>query len=397
MHEVAAVEPAIRRVVAARAVNPADIDDLVQDCLERLLAARGRLAPEAVLPVAIVTARNLVSSHARAAGRRAAAAPRILDTREPDRPEDLILTGESRSAMLTALAQLSPGERSDILAYYNDGSPPEGGTVESRGALRVRMARTRAKLRLEYLLAFRRVELPSPACRRVLLAISAGDTRRQRELKAAEHLLDCDTCAMLSEPLERRSIALTAITIPAGLAGWALTKARAQPLHAAAGVAAASAAVAAAVVFGPRLLTPPAPKPHPPVAVSAPARPPAQTISRLAIGGRPVTDAQAGTSLRAMIGQQAAASGVNVVAAAAHNGFWIGSPRARVWVELAGPLEPLHIQAGDRVVFTGVVAGNGPAYPARIGMTGQADAGLLARQGAHIVVSTTKIHVAGGQ
>lgn len=36
-HEVIAVEPVIRRVVAARAANHADVDDLVQDCLERLL------------------------------------------------------------------------------------------------------------------------------------------------------------------------------------------------------------------------------------------------------------------------------------------------------------------------------------------------------------------------
>src|SRR6201996_2390910 len=69
---VLAIEPVIRRVVAARVANPSDIDDLVQDCLERLLAARGRLTPEAVLPYAVVTARNLVTSHARSAMRHAA-------------------------------------------------------------------------------------------------------------------------------------------------------------------------------------------------------------------------------------------------------------------------------------------------------------------------------------
>jgi serine/threonine-protein kinase RsbT len=83
-HEVMAVEPVIRRVVAARAANHADVDDLVQDCLERLLVARERLAPEAVLPYAVVTARNLVSSHAKTASRRAAAAPRVLDAGEPE-------------------------------------------------------------------------------------------------------------------------------------------------------------------------------------------------------------------------------------------------------------------------------------------------------------------------
>jgi RNA polymerase sigma factor (sigma-70 family) len=150
-HEVIAVEPVIRRVVAARAVNPADVDDLVQDCLERLLAARVRLTPEAVLPYAVVTARNLVSSHAKSAMRHAAVAPRILDTVEPDRPEDLLLVGEARRAMTTALAQLSAQERCDIVAYYDDVPSAGRDTPESRGALRVRMARTRAKLRLEYL------------------------------------------------------------------------------------------------------------------------------------------------------------------------------------------------------------------------------------------------------
>ncbi len=163
MQEVVAVEPVVRRVVAARTANPADVDDLVQDCLERLLAMHGRIAPEAVLPYAIVTARNLVTSHSRSAARRATAAPRVLDTREPDRPEDIVLAGEARRAMAVALAQLSPQERSDILAYYRDDPPRAGGGLESTGALRVRMARTRAKLRLEYLLAFRHIELPGSA------------------------------------------------------------------------------------------------------------------------------------------------------------------------------------------------------------------------------------------
>ena len=38
--DVVAIEPVIRRVVAARVANPSDIDDLVQDCLERLQLAR---------------------------------------------------------------------------------------------------------------------------------------------------------------------------------------------------------------------------------------------------------------------------------------------------------------------------------------------------------------------
>jgi RNA polymerase sigma factor (sigma-70 family) len=392
-HEVMAVEPVIRRVVAARAANHADVDDLVQDCLERLLVARERLAPEAVLPYAVVTARNLVSSHAKTASRRAAAAPRVLDAAEPERPDDVLLAGEARDAMAAALARLSDQERRDILAYYSDGSPVGAEARESRGALRVRMARTRAKLRLEYLLAFRHIELPSPTCRSVLLAISAGDTRRQREFSAGQHLLDCATCATLSEPLDRRSVALTTIAIPGALAAWAAGKARAHPVHAAVSVAAGSAAVAAAAVLGPQLASPaPAAPAHVRVS-SAPAPPaPVAVISHLSVAGHAVSDAEAQRSLRPLIGRTATATGGTVVAAVTRNGFWIGSSRARIWVQLVGPLRPLQIRAGDRVHFTGTLIGNAPSYPARAGLRGR-DATLLARQGAHLAVSTTRISV----
>jgi RNA polymerase sigma factor (sigma-70 family) len=391
-HEVIAVEPVVRRVIAARAVNPADVDDLVQDCLERLLMARERLAPEAVLPYAVVTARNLVSSHAKSAMRRAAAAPRTLSLAEPDRPDEVLLAGEARAAMQAALARLSDHERRDILAYYSDGTSDAAEVRESRGALRVRMARTRAKLRLEYLLAFRRIELPYPTCRSVLLAISVGDTRRQRELHAGQHLLDCGVCAALSEPLDRRSAALTAIAIPGALAAWVAGKASAHPLQTAASVTAGGAAIAAAVVLG---LQPTAPRSAPPPAqISSvpPASAPVQVISHLTVGGQAVSDVEAARSLRLLIGRTVQASGATVVAAVTRNGFWIGSYRARVWVQLVGPLRPLQVRAGDRVRFTGTMVGTSSSFPAQIGARGS-DAALLERQGAHLAVSTTKISV----
>jgi anti-sigma regulatory factor (Ser/Thr protein kinase) len=64
--------------------------------------------------------------------------------------------------------------------------------------------RTRARLRVEYLLVSERVEPPTERCRPVLLAISSGDRRRQREVDAARHLLECDLCARLSGPLVGR-------------------------------------------------------------------------------------------------------------------------------------------------------------------------------------------------
>lgn len=419
-HEVIAAEPVIRRVVAARAA-PADVDDLVQDCLERLLTAHKRLDAGTVLPYAIVTAQNLVASHATSTARRARILPRAVDPREPDRPEDLVLARDSRRAMMTALSRLSADERREVLAYHGHAgldlpvlsdpftgrpvadAPVAGGpgaagdtgvtaAVRSRGATRVRMARIRAKLRLEYLLAFRRIELPTLVCYPVLLAISSGDTRRQRELDAGQHLLDCATCATLSEPLDQRSIALTAITLPVGLLAWAVNKARAQPAHAAASAIAICAGVATAVLASRLFAAHPSHPSHPPHRAPHLAAP-AQVISHLVIDGQPVSQASVRHSVRSLIGKQVSASGATVQSVVAHNGFWVGTPSARLWVELVGPLEPLHIQPDERVRFTGVVVGQQPSFPRQAGVSGTEGAGLLATQGAHIDVGTTKIAV----
>lgn len=389
--DVLAIEPVIRRVVAARVANPSDVDDLVQDSLERLLGAHGRLAPETVLPYGIVTARNVVTSHMRTATRRATMIPLILDPQEPDRPEEKVLVSETHTAMDTALSRLSAEERADILAYYDASPAPDGGTREASGALRVRIARIRAKLRLEYLLAFRHVDLPSEQCRRVLLAISAGDTRRQRALQAGQHLLYCTTCATLSEPLSKRSVALTAFTFPAALLARLFTKAKAHPGTAGASAAAGTAAVATAVIVGSGVFSgdhaPAVQHPSATAASTVVTAPP--SIARLTIGGLAVT---ASSSIRAAVGDHADATGVIVQSIVTRNGFWIGSPTLRVWVELVGPLRPLNIAAGDRLRFTGTVTGNGSAYPDRAGVHGPG-AAILNRQGAHIDVKTTEVQV----
>jgi RNA polymerase sigma factor (sigma-70 family) len=378
--------------------NASEVDDLVQDCLERLLRACGRLAPETVLPFGIVTARNLVASRARTAARQDAAGPRLPDVRDPDHPEEVVLTREARRAMTAALARLSPQERGDILAYHDETSRAAVARPgESAGALRIRMSRTRAKLRLEYLLVFRGIDLPTEQCRKVLIAVSGSDARRQRALDAGRHLLDCDIRAALCEPLERRSIALTAVSLPAGLAAWILGKARAHPAQAAAS-AAGIAALAAAAVLAAGILASPAPAARPQLAVpaSAPAArsslpvPAAGAIPGLRIGGQSV-DVRG--SLTALVGRPVSASQVVVQSVVTLDGFWVGTPGARLWVELVGPLRSLQIVAGDRVSFTGTVAGNGPAYPRRTGVTGTADAGLLNRQGAHLSAGPVSVRV----
>ena len=72
------------------------------------------------------------------------------------------------------------------------------------GAVAAQLNRTRARLRVEYLLALEQAEPPTDRCRPVLLALSGGDRRRQREVDAARHLLECDLCARLSQPLMER-------------------------------------------------------------------------------------------------------------------------------------------------------------------------------------------------
>ena len=56
--------PMLRRVVGARVKDPDTVEDLVQEALVRVMAARSRLAPEKLAPYAAVTARNLVATMA---------------------------------------------------------------------------------------------------------------------------------------------------------------------------------------------------------------------------------------------------------------------------------------------------------------------------------------------
>ena len=73
----------------------------------------------------------------------------------------------------------------------------------SSGAIAMRLARARASLRLEFLLAFRRLDLPTDRCRPVLLALAVGDRRRQAQLDADAHVARCPVCAELVGPMTR--------------------------------------------------------------------------------------------------------------------------------------------------------------------------------------------------
>jgi RNA polymerase sigma factor (sigma-70 family) len=218
--DILELEPLLRRVVGARVHDPDTVDDLVQETLARVIAVRGRLDDEAVTPYAIVTARNLVTSLTREQERGRRHQPRLVDLSEPERPEDA---------------------------------------------------------------ALRRVELPTSRCRPVLLALSAGDRRRQLALDAGGHLMQCPTCASLSRPLveRRRSIA---VLLPL-LALWWLWRrlqawARRRPVMAS--LTAASAVAVTGLVL------------VPPLVGRDQAPPPASTTTTLPPGAAPGSAAPGG-------------------------------------------------------------------------------------------------------
>ena len=201
---VAALIPLVRRVVAARVPDQATADDLVQETLARVLAAAARVEPGMLEPYAIVTARNVVTSMWRDRDRQRRHQHRVVDLRPPAALDEDLLAEEDRAAVAEALTRLSQRERETLLAHEVSGRDTRSLAAElgsTAGAVAAQLNRTRARLRVEYLLVSERVEPPTERCRPVLLALSGGDRRRQREVDAARHLLECDVCARLSGPL----------------------------------------------------------------------------------------------------------------------------------------------------------------------------------------------------
>lgn len=205
--DVAALIPMVRRIVAARVADRAAADDLVQETLVRVLAAAGRVEPGMLEPYAIVTARNVVATMWKEQDRHRRNQHRVVDLRSPETPDEVALAAEERSAVTRALVRLSERERRLLLAHEVRGRDTRSLAEElgsTAGAVGAQLNRTRARLRVEYVLAVERAEPATDRCRPVLLALSSGDRRRQREVDAGRHLLECELCARLSQPLMER-------------------------------------------------------------------------------------------------------------------------------------------------------------------------------------------------
>jgi RNA polymerase sigma factor (sigma-70 family) len=212
--DVMELAPLLRRVITARVRDRQVVEDLVQETLTRVMSAHRRLEPRALAPYAVVTARNLVTSLATSEDRGRRHAHRLIDLREPMLPEEETLRREERRAVTTALARLPEQDQEALVAHEVEGMDTAtlaASRDSTPGAVAAQLSRARAKLRVEYLLELEQAEPPTASCRPVLLALSAGDRRRQRDLDAGGHLLACAWCARLSEPLlDRRRTASVA-------------------------------------------------------------------------------------------------------------------------------------------------------------------------------------------
>lgn len=205
--DVAALIPMVRRFVCSRVTNQAEADDLVQETLVRVLAAASRVEPGMLEPYAIVTARNLVASLWKEQDRHRRNQHRVVDLRPPGSPDEGLLQREEVDAVAQALERLSERERLTLLAHEVSGQDTRSLAQElgsSAGAVAAQLNRSRARLRVEYLLAMEQPDSVTDRCRPVLFALSGGDRRRQREVDAARHLLECDLCERLSQPLMQR-------------------------------------------------------------------------------------------------------------------------------------------------------------------------------------------------
>ena len=370
---LAEVEPIMRRVIA-RSAPAGQVDDLVQDALERVIAARQRLTPESLAAYSVVVARSVVAGEHRRAERQRRHEPALADLRQPELPDAPVLAEEDHHAMRVALRCLPAADRDTLLRHDVDGTGLATLAHEAAstpGALAVRLSRSRARLRVEYMLSDRRVRLPTPQCHPVLLALSAGDRRRQQRLAADAHLLSCPSCAGLAPALlERRRGLASFIPLAGGLGGlrrW-LSK---HPKQAAAG-ASTAALVAVAVAMTQTL--PGTPEP-PPAAVSA--------CPELDIAGRGAPTAA--SELVGRIGQPAAGRSVIVESVPSNEGFWIRCGPLRLWVQLVGQGESNPtIQAGTRVTFNGTIVGHDASFPEQVGVTPAEGAGQLANDRIHV-------------
>ncbi len=385
------LEPLIRQIVSSRITDADDVEDLVQETLTRLYEVRPRLELRTLGSYAIVTARNLVVSLERSRATPRRRAPELYEPRSPVNPEEQALRLEEHEALLRALARLGEDERialveRDVLEV------PTRSIARARsstpGATATRIARSRARLRVEFLLAFRGVRPPTTRCRGVLYAVAAGDRTRQEDLGAGEHIEACAVCASLVDPLMQRSRSLAGAA-PFAFAGDAARRIRARfrsnPVASSAVAVTAAVTVAAAL-----LLRSPSPPPPPPP-------PPAVGETHLTIGGESVLPLPQAFVWRAHRGAVTIAKGAPVESVPSNEGFWVGSDSSdRIFVVIDAVGESrVTVEPSDSVWFRGRLVANDPEELRALGVDDEEGIDLLRQQGHHIVVKPNSVSTTG--
>lgn len=336
--------------------DKATVEDLSQETVARILRVSPRLSEEALFGYAIVTAQNLVISQRRSDARTAQTRPSTIDLTRPEEPEEAVLRQEIERAVLRALDRL-PQEERDLIVDHElhgfDTATLAEQTGSTPGGVATRLARIRAKLRVEFVLAYRDVTPATEKCRPVLVSLTAGDIRRQRRLDAGDHLLHCPTCRSVSEPLLKRKASLAGFLPFPFLLGKVAAWIKASPAKAAlAGVfIVGGGAVATHAV----LTTPPH---HPTASVR-----PASNI--VLMSGRPLVVTPDGDGLASHTGDRVRVRSARVLGVPADEGFWISAGAksdAALWTHLDVKGEsPKHVEKNDTVSFVAKIVRGAPA------------------------------------
>jgi RNA polymerase sigma factor (sigma-70 family) len=431
--DIAAVNGMLRRVFARRVADPHQLDDVVQETLARVLKADPQLSGDELVAYAIVTARNTLIEWQR----RDREVPGDVDDDIVSwfDPEGAALVQEERSAVREALASQPEHDRSALVAHEVEGRTAgdiAAATQSTAAAVAARLARARARARVDYVVALRNVRLPTARCHDVLVSLSSGLKRRQREVGAAEHLLECSTCADLAPPVVDRRRTMAAFIPIAGLASLIgrARRAIAQRPVATGGAAAGAAVAVVLLVVGLGTLfdhgegradggdtettsqvaadrrrtttvppttapstttatttattagstTVPAPPATNPPAVPTPA--PAGVTCEVvdSVGG--VLSDLAPAALAPLVGSIVTVEGGTVSAVPAPAGVWLDC-NGRVWLQL-GPLGAVSLAPGQRITIAGVVTPHGPGYAVTQGVATEPDAAELDASGLHL-------------
>jgi RNA polymerase sigma factor (sigma-70 family) len=363
--------PLLRRIAEARVRDPDTVEDVVQETVKRVIEVQDRLAPGALSSYAVVTLRNLMLSLERQSEVHARHAHRLIEPREPERPDEVAMKEEERQAVAAALTRLPFRDREALIAHEVTGTSTAALARQfgsTPGAVAVRLARTRARVRLEYVLSLRGIELPTARCRPVLLALSSGDKRRQVATDASNHLLHCPTCASLSQPLLRRRRALAAL-VPLQLMVKRLSgylRAHQTQALTVGGAGAITAAVAITVMLSNR----------------------PQTAGGPFLVANQRARARAVATIDRYAGDGVSARGVRVLSVPSDEGFWIGTgQRDRVWVRLKTSGESsIRVERGKRVSFSGRVVSHRDGFADRMNVQPREGRAVLQDQDQHIEV-----------